>query len=301
MKTIIGIIGSQSMIGSQVSKELSNRKEFKLVKADLEADIHVDITNKKSVNKFFQKYNFDWVVLFSAYTDVNGAEKQRGDKKELCYRINVEGSRNIANACKTYNRKLIFISTDFIFDGTDGLYNENDRPGPDLTKIGWYGITKIMAEKNIQEILPKSYYVILRIAYPYSGVDTGKDDLVLRIVKLFNQNKLYPMFTDQIITPTYIPDITKTLYLLISNNQYGIFHLVSPKVTTQYQFAHKLLQAVNNKRIKLETAKLADVLSNPGITPRPLKGGLKASRIQKLGFMPTSWQEGIKQVKKNID
>lgn len=301
MKERVGIIGSRSMVGSQVCEELADDAGIELIKADIRDDIKIDITDKESVVTFFRDHAFGWVVLFSAFTDVNGAEEQRDDKKGLCYQINVEGSANIANACRAYNRKLIFISTDFVFDGANGPYNEGDPTGPDLNKVGWYGITKIIAEKNIQQILPESDVIILRIAYPYSGVDTGKDDLALGIIKLFDQGKLYPMYTDQIITPTFIPDISQAIKLLISRNQHGVFHLASPTATTQFEFASQLLKVVRGQKIELETAKLEDALSKSDIIPRPLKGGLKVNKIQKLGMNPTNWQEGISQVSKNLD
>ncbi|OGD85755.1 hypothetical protein A2164_01960 [Candidatus Curtissbacteria bacterium RBG_13_35_7] len=300
MKTTIGIIGSQSMVGSQVCTLLSKTKTFELVKADLIADIKVDITDKKSVESFFKNYNFEWLILFSAYTDVNGAEKQRDDKTGSCYRINVLGSANIANACKIRSCKLIFISTDYVFDGSKGPYSESAPSGPNIQKVGWYGITKIKAEYYIQKTLPQSDFIILRIAYPYSGIDTGKDDLVLRITKLYKKGTLYPMYTDQIITPTFIPDIAEAIKLLILNKQHGIFHVASPITTTQYQFAKELLKILKGKDVKIQTSQLKKLKSDPNISPRPVNGGLKVEKIQQLGLSPINWKDGIKQIPKEI-
>ncbi len=232
----IAVIGANSMVGSRFC-ELS---QFSLVKADLKGEVSVDITDKKSVEGFFHEYQFDAAILFSASTDVEAAEKQRNDKSALCWQINVEGSKNISQVCKNFQKKLIFISTDFVFDGTSGPYAETARLGPDLSKVSWYGITKIEAEKKIQELLKD--FIILRISYPYRSRFKDKDDIAKRVLRLYERGGLYPMFKDQEITPTFIDDISPTINLLLSKDQFGIFHLASPKITTQYdcRFLNKI-------------------------------------------------------------
>src|SRR3989344_9184925 len=102
----LAIIGSRSMVGSRFC-ELA-RHNFNLVKADLSGKISVDITKETSVDDFFRKYNFSYAILFSAFTDVNGAEKQRNDKNGTCWQINVNCVKNIVLACAKFKRKLIF-------------------------------------------------------------------------------------------------------------------------------------------------------------------------------------------------
>src|SRR3989344_9283666 len=132
------------MIGSRFCELAQNAS---LVKADLGGKIAVDITDTKSVDSFFANFNFEWVILFSAYTDVDGAENQRGKKNGIAWKINVDGVKNVAASTSKYSRKLIFISTSFVFDGTKGPYRESDKPGQNLDFVSWYGITKIEAEK----------------------------------------------------------------------------------------------------------------------------------------------------------
>ena len=148
-----GVIGSHSMVGSRYCELLGESVD--LVKGDLSTEPQIDITNRRSVEDFLRLFNFSHVILFSAFTDVNAAEKQRGQKDGICWRINVEGVRNIVEACQKNSTRLIFISTDFVFDGTSGSYSEKDQVGPNLDLVSWYGITKIEAEKSIQRGLPK--------------------------------------------------------------------------------------------------------------------------------------------------
>ena len=278
------------MVGSRFC-ELST---LPLVKADLNGEISVDITRPQSVADFFESHDFETVILFSAFTDVDAAEKQRGDKNGLCWRINVIGVNNLVKACKKYDRKIIFISTDFVFDGKNGPYSESDPPGEDLEEVSWYGISKLEAEKIIQKTLKN--YIILRIAYPYRANFTKKDDIARRILKLYSSGNLYPMFYDQKITPTFVDDIPKAINLLISTDQLGIFHLASPERTTQYDFAKFLINLFKGDTVGLRKTSIKKFLKDPNSTPRPVIGGLKVNKIKKLGFNPTLWKIGLKTI-----
>lgn len=293
MTKSIAVIGSGSMIGQQFCQQAEKELNLNLIKADLHQDILVDITKSDSVNSFFKNNDFEWLILFSAFTDVNGAEEQRNDRNGSCWRINVDGVKAVADNCKEFGRKLIFISTDFVFDGSNGPYSEDDPPGPNFEKVSWYGITKLEGEKQILKTL--TGFIIIRISYPYSGKDTGKDDFVLKLIKLYQKSELYPMYDDQVITPTFIPDIASAIKSLITENHRGIFHLASPTPTTQYHFALDLLSKLDGKSVALKKAKLKEALAKPGSTPRPLKGGLKIDKISQLGISCTTYQEGLKK------
>lgn len=276
------------MVGSRFC-ELS--QNLVLIKTDLKGKISVDITSRESVQSFFKKYDFNWVISFSAFTDVDAAEKQRGQKGGSCWQINVEGAQNVVNACRKYQRKLIFISTDFVFDGTASAYSEDDLVGPNLDMVSWYGITKIEAERFIKGNL--STFLIIRIAYPYRGPFSHKDDIAKRILRLHSQKRLYPMFADQRITPTFIDDLAPAIALLINQDQRGIFHIVSPDPTTQYQFARKLIAVFGCDQKDIKKGNLRQFLKRADATPRPLKDILKADKITNLGFVPTNWRKGI--------
>lgn len=286
----VAVIGANSMTGSR----FCDLSQFNLIKTDLHTDISLDITLKDSINKFFKTRNFDTVILFSAFTDVDAAEKQREDRQATCWQINVEGVKNIVDECYNYAIKLIFVSTDFVFDGENGPYSENDPVGSNLNKVSWYGITKIEAEKTIKNKL--SDYIILRISYPYRARFAGKDDIAKRILRLYDEDRLYPLFDDQIITPTFIDDIAPAVDLILTQNQAGIFHLASPKVTTHYEFAKRLLSEFKRNAKKVKKTSVVKFLENSGKTPRPVKGGMKVERIKDLGFEPTDWQKGIEAI-----
>lgn len=294
LKLPIAVIGANSMVGSRFCDLAKNK--LTLIESDVSGQNQVDITAEKSVEDFFIGNDFSSTVLFSAYTDVEGAEAQRNNKNGICWKINVDGVKNIVKACKKYNRKLVFISTDFVFDGKNGPYNEDDPTGKNFQDISWYGITKIEGEKYIQKNLNDA--IILRISYPYRGRFKSKDDVLKRILKLAIKNKLYPMFADQKITPTFIDDLPEAFKTIIRNELNGTFHVTSPKITTQYELTEKILSVFGIKNVKIEKGSLVDFLKLGGKTPRPINGGLKNSKIISLGFTPTAWDEGIRKVYK---
>jgi len=291
-KTTCAVIGASSMVASRFC-DLS-KNHLNLIKGDLNEKIPIDITQQKSVKDFFNNYDFDWVLLFSAFTDVDEAEKQRNSKGGLCWKINVEGVKNVVSECKKNKKNLLFISTDFVFDGSNGPYDEDSPIGPDLDKVSWYGITKLEAEKLIGKNLSK--YIILRISYPYRGPFSQKGDQVKRIIRLYDAGNLYPMFYDQTITPTFVDDIEPAISLLFKKRARGIFHLASPKITNHFEFAKKVLETFGKDAGKLKKGSIIDFLKEPSTTPRPVKGGLTINKIKGLGFSPTDWEKGIEAV-----
>lgn len=288
----IAVIGSQSMVGSRFCEQA--KEKYRLIQADLNGNIPVDLTKPDSVEALFKNNDFSHVILFSAYTDVDGAESQRGDKKGICWQINVDGVKNVVENCKKFNRQLIFISTDFVFDGKNGPYTEDDAPVQDEKEVSWYGLTKIEGERIIKSTLEN--YLILRIAYPYRAHFEAKDDLLKRIWKSYKDGKLYPMFSDQKLTPTFIDDLFPAIDVLIENKQTGTFHIASPIVTSPFEIAKKLIAVFGGDPGVVKPGSIVDFLSDGKKTPRPINGGLKVDKITQLGFNPTSWDKGIEKV-----
>lgn len=288
----IAVIGASSMVGSRFCELFNYQKS--LIKADLNGQNRVDITSRQSLSAFFKNYDFQYVILFSAFTDVDAAEKQRNDQDASCWQINVEGVKKVIKQCAKVRRKLIFISTDFVFDGLNAPYNENAKRGSDLKKISWYANTKINAEEEIEKSLKD--HLIIRIAYPYRANFPAKQDFARQILGRYNNNSLYPMFTDQIFTPTFIDDLAPAFEILIKSNSSGIFHITSPSPATPYDFAKELLTVFGMEASKLERGSLKEFLKDKTKTPRPMKSSLLTQKIESIGFRPTDWQTGIKAI-----
>ena len=235
---IIGT-GLSGMVGSRFTELFL--QDFSFINLDLSQGI--DITNQDQVNQVLSQHQSAVVIHLAAFTDVSRAFKEKGDKNAMVYKVNVLGTKNIAQACKKNNHYLIHISTDFIFDGQkDTPYTEEDKPKP----IEWYGQTKLWAEEKVKNSGCKS--AIVRIAFPFRSYFPTKKDLVRNIIDQLKQNNLHPMFFDQIITPTFIDDICQGLKIFIRKQPQGIYHLTGSTPLSPYDLAEKIKQIFNFKQ-----------------------------------------------------
>ncbi|MCJ7827827.1 sugar nucleotide-binding protein, partial [Patescibacteria group bacterium] len=216
METIIAT-GLSGMIGSRVEQFFSN--QYRFVNLSLPK---YDILNKKNIRRVFQEVKESRLVLhLAAFTDVNKAWEERGNKGGGCYRVNVLGTKNIVELCQEFQKYLIHVSTDFVFDGEkEGPYLENDQPHP----IEWYGETKYMAEKIVSSNVAD--WAIARISFPYRARYLAKKDIVRRLIESFETGKVPPMFTDQITTLTFVDEIAKAFGVMFQRQPRGICHLV---------------------------------------------------------------------------
>ncbi len=286
--------GLSGLVGSRIVELLGDK--YQLIDFSLASGI--DILNDSLLEKVFDKHQDAKAVLhLAAFTDTNAAHEQRGDKKGLCYRLNVMGTKNIINQCQKHGQYLIHFSTDFVFSGKkDGVYTEKDQPDP----IDWYGQTKYEAEKAVLASgLPAA---IARIAFPYRAQFAPKQDLVRRIIAGLEDNSLYPMFSDQIITPTFIDDIAQDVNHFLSANNKGIFHLVGSESLSPYQLAQKIAQKFNFDTRLVKKGSLEDYQKSLSPDSRPWQKNLALSnkKISSLGVVMSGVDEGLLKMKKQI-
>ncbi len=227
---IIGT-GLSGLVGSKFVDLYTDTYEF----TNLDRATGIDITDEKQIKKIIEKSTANTIIHLAAFTDVNAAFAETGDKSGIAYAVNVLGTRNMAQAAKDFGKHLIHISTDFVFDGEKkGLYTEEDSVNP----IEWYGQTKAWAEEEVEK--SGAEYTILRIAFPYRQDDFPKMDVMHRIKKLLEEDKLQPMFIDHSFTPTQIEKLADTFNFVIKEKITGLYHASTDPVTTDYQFALKV-------------------------------------------------------------
>ncbi|MFC1627056.1 SDR family oxidoreductase [Patescibacteria group bacterium] len=283
--------GLSGMIGSRLVELY--RKNFDFVNLDLTTN--VDITNKDQVEQALCKHSPTTVINFAAFTDVSKAFEQNGDKQGSVYKVNTLGTQNIASSCKTNGHYLIHISTDFIFDGQKNeLYTEEDQPKP----IEWYGQTKLWAEQEVQKSGCK--HAIVRLAFPFRAQFEQKLDLVRTMIEKLKTNSLYPMFSDQIITPTFIDDICQAINLFISKKPTGIYHMTGSTPISPYDLAKKVTQVFNIKA-DIKKGSFVEYMKKD---PRPRQQFLKISnqKLEKdLGLKMKDIDAALVELKKQID
>ena len=260
----------------------------------------LDITDEKSLEKFFRLNDPEIIIHFAAFTDVTAAEEQRNNKKAPCWFVNAEGTANLIRAVHpdTY---FIYISTDVVFSGkkeNPGPYSEDDSPEENLDFLSWYGWTKKEAEKLVMNNLKNA--AILRISNPSRTKYAPKPDYVRKILKLYDMGKLYPMFNDQYLTLTYINEVTETLKALLAKRSTGIFHTSSVNIFTPYKLANYLIEKARGIKNAVKPNSIESFLKDSPIR-YPQYGGLKVEKTQKiLDLKFLKWEETIEILAKQL-
>lgn len=291
-KTKIFGIGISGLIGSRVVELLSDEFSFR----NLSTETGVDITQPETLSVIEQDTEHPIVIHFAAKTDVDGCEQDKAQGKDgAAWKINVTGTENVVRACKTSGKKLIYISTDFVFNGEkpEGeFYTEDDTPDP----RNWYGVTKWEGEKAVQEAnMP---YAILRPAYPYRSPFPQKKDLVQAIKSRLESGQSVAAVTDHLMCPTYVDDFSEALRQIVNQEKTGIFHTVGSQVVSPYQLAVAIAEefALNPDLITKTTRE--DFFT--GRAERPFNLSLDNAKIEKLGVSMRSITAGLEALKMHV-
>ena len=287
MSEKILIIGGSGLVGSVLANYALDNYDLHLTKNKNDIQIsnipvtQIDlIDDRKKIPELIKKLKPNYVVHTVAFANVDYCE----ENQEMANLLHVDITQDIANICNEINSKLIYISTDAVFDGKkDGKYDEEDIPNP----ISYYGETKLKAE-NI--ILQKSENnIVLRTTVIYGW--NKKSRFTNWIINSMKNNQSVTAFTNQYNTPTLVDDLAKVILLLIQHNKTGLYHVVGPTCLSRYEFAKKLAQKFN-----LDTNLIKPTLTSekPQIASRPENGCLNCSKLEsELNFKFCSIDEGI--------
>lgn len=223
------VTGYKGQLGYDVIKRLK-KSNIDCLGVDID---DFDITNETQTNDFILKYNPNVVVHCAAYTAVDKAEED----KEKCFNINVIGTRNIAKVCKQLDCKLVYISTDYIFDGQgETPFEVDDLPNP----INYYGETKYLGEKEVTTLINK--YFIIRISWVF-GINGN--NFIKTMLRLAETRDELSVIDDQIGSPTYTYDLAKLIVSMIQEEKYGFYHATNEGYCSWYEFALEIFKQAN--------------------------------------------------------
>lgn len=276
------VTGVKGQLGYDVVNELVKRGHT-AIGTDIE---EMDITNKNSVDSVIKENTPDAVIHCAAYTAVDAAE----DNAELCRKINAEGTQNIADVCKELDIKMIYISTDYVFDG------QGERPWEpedERTPLNVYGQTKYEGELAVQNTMDK--YFIVRIAWVF-GVN-GKN-FIKTMLNLGKTRDSLTVVNDQFGSPTYTYDLAKLLVDMVETDKYGIYHATNEGICTWYEFACEIFkQAGINVKVSPVSAS-----EYPAKAKRPSNSRMSKEKLTEQGFekLP-AWQDALARYLKEID
>ncbi len=282
--------GLSGLVGTRIKELLQDKYSF----TDLSFSTGVDITDEKKVSEAFSKSDAQWVLHLAALADVDKCETE----KELAYKINVLGTRNIAQACKKFNKKIIHISTDFVFSGDESSeYFEDSK----RKSCNYYAETKILAEDEVMKTLDKKNWIILRIAHPYKKLveDEPKKSFFQRMYEVLKNDQELKAIEDFYSHPTFIDDIANSIDKLIKLNFSGIYHCVGDSFLSGAEEAEIICEVFNFDKSLIKKIKLNKFFE--GRAKRPHQLNLNNDKIKKAtGIKLHSFREGLLQIREQM-
>ncbi len=306
------VTGVAGQLGHDVMNELAKR-EYEGIGSDVKevysgvADgtpvtampyVPMDITDRASVEKVLKEAAPDVVVHCAAWTAVDLAEDE--DKKETVRKVNAEGTRNIALACRDLGCKMVYISTDYVFDGQGT--EPWDPDCKDYKPLNVYGETKLEGELAVSENLEK--YFIVRIAWVFGKNGKNFIKTMLNLGKTHDQIRVV---SDQIGTPTYTLDLAVLLVDMIETEKYGYYHATNEGgYISWYDFTKEIFrQAIEAGHKEYEKVTVTPVTTEEyGVSKakRPFNSRLDKSKLTANGFrlLPT-WQDAVKRYLSEIE
>jgi len=274
----IALTGADGLVGSRIVELLKEDFEFIPIPQS-----QMDIINADQVKNVLQGIDFDIFLHLAAYTNVAGAEQQ----KDLAFKINLDGTKNVFETVSKKGKKFIYISTDFVFDGTSPPYFEDSTPNP----IAVYAASKYEGEKIV-----KDQAMIVRIAYPYRASFDIKKDFFRTFKSYLEQKKPLTMITDSLMTPTFIDDIAYGLKHLFKDFTPETFHLTGGKAISPYEAA--LLVA---KKFNLDKSLIGKITYEEYIKGKAALPKLADIRSKKNNFWKMkTFSEGLEEINKQL-
>ncbi|WP_242926789.1 SDR family oxidoreductase [Pontibacter vulgaris] len=295
MKKIL-ITGSNGLLGQKLAKLLLPRTDIELLATSRGQNklasvfpalpfASMDVTDKAQVDAVVAEFRPTHIIHTAAMTNVDECETNR----EGCLKLNVEAVQNLVDACEKYNVHLIHLSTDFIFDGEDGPYNEEAVANP----ISFYGESKRLAEEIVKSSTCK--WAILRTVLVYGVVhDYGRTNIVLWVRDSLRAGKVIKVVTDQFRTPTLAEDLAMGCWLAVEKDAEGIFNISGKEMLTPYDMA---LQVADYFDLDKSLIDKADHTTFSQPAKRPPRTGFDITKAETyLGYKPHTFQQGIKIV-----
>lgn len=276
------VTGVKGQLGYDVVKQLESRNiECKGV------DINdFDLCDEVAVNNYIKNYMPDVVIHCAAYTAVDKAE----DNKELCYNVNVIGTKNIATVCKEISAEMVYISTDYVFDGKGEVAFEADSvPNP----INYYGQSKYEGELAVKEFLEK--YYIIRISWVFG---MNGNNFVKTMLKLGKEREKLSVVSDQIGSPTYTADLAVLICDMIVSKKYGVFHATNEGYCSWHEFAVEIFKQAG---LNVEVLPIATI-DYPTRAERPKNSRMSKDSLDSSGFsrLP-DWKDALARYIADID
>jgi dTDP-4-dehydrorhamnose reductase len=278
------VTGIKGQLGYDVIKRMEKYKNDKLTLLGVDIE-DFDLTDRMAVRKYLLNFKPDVVMHCAAYTAVDKAEEDQ----ERCFLVNAKGTEYIAEACKELDSKLVYISTDYVFEGQGVMeYEINDRTNP----VNYYGLTKLKGEEIVKAYLNK--YFIVRTSWAFG--ENGSN-FVKTMLKIAENRNTISVVADQVGSPTYTADLAKLLGKMIETERFGVYHATNEGFCSWYEFAGEILrQADLSAEVVPITTEQYKTLAKRPENSRLSKRSLDLNGFERL----PAWQDALSRYLKQI-
>ncbi len=297
IKNRILIFGSNGMLGQRLTERYQKDDNIELYCSSFEEESFiqnvnykkVDLADKKQIKSLINEFYPDIIINAAAYTAVDKSEEE----KELAWAINADAPGKISKYANAIDAKLIHISTDYVFDGSNGPYDEKEVPNP----VNYYGRSKLAGENAIKANLCK--HAILRTNVLYGPAKYGKMDFVKWVVSSLRDGKSIRIVEDQINNPTYIDDLVQGILKVIEFEKEGIYNVSGKEFLDRYNFTLRIAEFFNLDKSKIEPITTSELNQ---LAKRPLKSGLITLKAEtEFGFKPLQIEDTFQLMKKELN
>lgn len=290
------ITGANGLLGRELVTLMSGSPEYDVLATGLDpnprfADAScgyapLDITSVADVRNIFQDFTPDVVINCAAMTNVDACE----DAREDCWKINVDAVQCLARQCKASGARLVHVSTDFVFDGQNGPYNETARPNP----LSFYGRSKLASENAVRDAALDKWAIARTVLVYGTPTEDGRSNIVLWVIRELSAGRPINVVTDQWRTPTYAPDLAAGIERIVRFNKNGIYNISGSELVSIYDFA-RLVAEVFDLDASLVRATDSTQFRQPAARP-PRTGFIILKAETELGFRPRSLREALRNL-----
>ncbi|MEM1983623.1 MAG: dTDP-4-dehydrorhamnose reductase [Ignisphaera sp.] len=259
------------LIGKGYEIVATHRKTFVKVGVDNVKWVNIDLENEQEVANVVKDIRPDIVIHAAAYTDVDGCEVY----KEKAFKTNYLATKAIAHSASRLGSFIIYVSTDYVFDGEKGMYKESDIPNP----VNFYGLTKLLGEIAVLDMFSKSSLVV-RTSGLYGYSPTGKKNFGINTLEKLLRSEEVHAFYDQYLSPTYVDALAKRIIEALEKRITGIIHIAGERLS-RYEFAMILAKALNVDEVLVKPVSMRDVRL---VAKRPRDSSLDTSEAEAGGL-----------------
>jgi dTDP-4-dehydrorhamnose reductase len=294
------VTGAGGLLGQELVRQLARNPSFDVLATGRDDKppyggvsagyVSMDLTDAAQMKQVFEDFSPTTVVNCAAMARVDGCETDR----EQCWSVNVEAVEHMVKLCRIHGSRLVQISTDFIFDGEDGPYQEDARPNP----VNFYGKSKLAAENAVRQMNPDKWAIVRTVLVYGTGESLKRTNVGMWIVNDLSASKPIRVFNDQMRSPTYVADLADGIDRVVRFGRSGVYHVSGREYMSLFDFAQVVAEEFD-----LDKSLISPVTSEDFklAAPRPPKTGFIILKAEtELGYRPRSLRSALRDLRARI-